>query len=102
MRWRSRFLASVISRSAAGRNSFAFATVVTIRSWVKSAARRFRLSAFLWAEVRPSARPRTWWRMVRSSGVLGRHPEREAELGELLLNLGERRSLEALEVREVG
>ena len=46
-----------INCSANGRNSFALAVVVSIRSWRKRDVAIFRIVAFLWLAVRERVRP---------------------------------------------
>src|SRR5437773_9922753 len=49
--------ARVMRRSAYGRSSFAFASVVTMRSCLKRLVARFASNAFLWLDVRESCLP---------------------------------------------
>src|SRR5213596_2265015 len=54
----------LITLARRGRSSFAFASVVTIRSWRNRLVARFASSAFLWLAVRESWRPLARWRIT--------------------------------------
>src|SRR5262245_15625459 len=109
-------------RSAKRRTSFAFSSVVLMRSWLNSSATRVRYSEARCAGVRPSFRPAFKCRMVpsRASGglllahhapplellarreVLEPHAERQTHLGEQLLDLVERLAAEVLGLEHLG
>src|SRR3954451_19694735 len=61
---RSPRFARVISRSTSGFTAFAFAVVVSIRSWSISSLDRFIRSALRCAESRDSLCLFLWWRMA--------------------------------------
>src|SRR5262249_47336158 len=102
-------LASVMSRSAYGRSSFALIRVVRIRSCSKSAEARLRSMAIRWGVIRPSFRCATrclmdWsWLLPRRRGrpVVELHAQAQPHPGQDLLDLVERLPAEVLGLEHV-
>src|ERR1035441_2252222 len=85
--WRPPLLPRVTIFSMSGRRSFAFGSVVWMRSWVMRDESWFRNNALRCAVVRPSFRPARLCCMEPSAPRAGRGLELHAE-GEALVEIG--------------
>src|SRR6266508_5232695 len=112
-------MALVMSRSATRGSSLAFVSVVSMRSWAKRFAARFRNMARRWLVFRPNLRPAFQCRMGGSArrGLVGvllglpalehlgpavdLHPERQPHAAEDFLDLFERLSPEIVGLQHV-
>src|SRR4051812_25208779 len=97
---RSPRFASVISRSTSGFTAFAFAQVVSIRSWSMSSFDRFIISALRCAESRESLCLFRWWRITSAEPYLHRAKIEPARL-ERLDDLFDRLATEVRDGRQL-